>query len=351
MRALVVQPLTQKTSTGPGPAADAVAPTSQLIYTDVPEAPLAAGECRVAVRLAGICRTDIELCQGYAGFAGIPGHEFVGTVRAGAPALIGQRVVGEINVGCGDCPSCLSGLERHCPRRTALGIRGRAGAFADSLDLPARNLLPVPRELADEIAVFCEPLAAALAIFEQVPATAGMRALVLGDGKLGLLVSQVCAARGLLTTLRGRHPGKLALAERWGVNTELTTPGDPVGPRGEPYPLVIECAGRPQALSQALSETAPRGTLVLKSTYAKSTTGPAVHIDWSRVVVDEIRIVGSRCGRFAPALELLANGAIEVTSLIETCLPLSQGVAGFARAQRPGALKVLLRPDAVDRDL
>lgn len=346
MKALVVQPLTQPTAD----LAQGRDDVAELIYTDVPEPPLVAGECRVAVRLAGICRTDIELCQGYARFAGIPGHEFVGTVSAGDAAWLGQRVVGEINVGCGVCPTCQSGLQRHCPTRTALGIVGRPGAFADSLTLPTANLLPVPSALPDEIAVFCEPLAAALSIFEQVPAQSGTRALVIGDGKLGLLVSQVCAQRGLATTLRGRHPRKLALAERWGVRTELaaTSPG-PV-PTNERFPLVIECAGTPQALPQALMWTAPRGALVLKSTYAPSalaTTAAATPtLDWSKVVVDEIRIIGSRCGHFAPALSLLQSGAIDVRSLIEDCLPLSQGVTAFARARQPGAMKILLRPES-----
>jgi threonine dehydrogenase-like Zn-dependent dehydrogenase len=339
MKALVVQPSTQPG--GPAqPASGAI--RSSLLYADVPLPPLAPGECRVAVRLAGICRTDIELCQGYAGFRGTPGHEFVGTVIEGHPALMGRRVVGEINVGCGQCPACLSGLCRHCPERTVLGIRGRSGAFAESLTLPAENLLPVPAELADELAVFCEPLSAALAIFEQLPSHSGTRVLVLGDGKLGLLVSQVCVQRGLLTTLRGRHPRKLALAESWGVQTELSSIGESSVSAGERYPLVIECTGTPQALAQALRQTAPRGVLVLKSTYAATA---AAAVDWSALVVDEIHVVGSRCGRFAPALELLQSGAIDVESLIDDCLPLSQGVAAFAQAGTRGTLKVLLRPD------
>lgn len=354
MKALVVQPSIQRggdrsTATRPdgaSAAADDDPTAATLIYTDVPPPPLSPGECRVAVRLAGICRTDLELCQGYAGFAGIPGHEFVGTIIDGDSARLGQRVVGEINVGCGQCPRCTSGLARHCPSRSALGIVGRPGAFAESLLLPGQNLLPVPREIPDEVAVFCEPLAAALAIFEQLPVPPGTRVLVLGDGKLGLLVSQVCVQHGLVTTLRGRHARKLALAERWGVRAEPFTAAVGPPPASERFPVVIECAGTPQALPQALLHTAPRGTLVLKSTYAPAAAAhSAPTIDWSRVVVDEIRVLGSRCGRFAPALSLLQQGKIDVQSLIDDRMPLSQGVAAFARAGLRGALKVLLYPD------
>ena len=310
-----------------------------LRFAEVPDPPRRPGEVRVGVRLAGICRTDLELLHGYAGFHGIPGHEFVGAVLDHEHALFGRRVVGEINVGCGHCARCAADLERHCPTRTVLGIVGRDGAFADALSLPTRNLLPLPDGVPDEHAVFCEPLAAALALFEGQHIVPGTAILVIGDGKLGLLVAQVCLHMGAQTTLLGRHARKLRLAERWGV-TALQ--GDDGLASGLRFPVVVECSGTAAGLRVAIDRTAPRGTILLKSTYAP--TQPP-DVDWSRIVVDELRIQGSRCGRFAPALQLLARRAIDVDSLIDDCLPLSRGVDAFARASARGALKVLLRPD------
>lgn len=315
----------------------------RLAVVEVAEPPPRPDEVRLGLRLAGICRTDLELVRGYAGFDGIPGHEFVGCVLDRDSPLYGRRVVGEINVGCGSCPLCLSGDERHCPSRSVLGIVGRPGAFAEALSLPARNLLPLPDAVGDEQAVFCEPLAAALAVFEGLHIAPGTRLLVIGDGKLGLLVAQVAAQLGARTSLLGRHARKLGHAARWGVEalTGGPTDGAPPSDRAR-FPVVVECSGTPAGLTQALAHTAPRGSLLLKSTYAP--TQPP-QLDWARVVVDEIRVQGSRCGRFAPALQLLARAAIEVDCLIDDCLPLSQGVAAFARASERGALKVLLRPD------
>lgn len=311
----------------------------RLRVADVPDLPPRRDEVRVGVRLAGICRTDLELVRGYAGFDGIPGHEFVGTVLDPDSPLQGRRVVGEINVGCGCCPLCHASQERHCPARTVLGIVGRAGAFAQALSLPSRNLLPVPDGVSDEQAVFCEPLAAALALFEGQHIAPGTQVLVIGDGKLGLLVAQVAAHMGAKTTLLGRHTRKLQHAARWGVDALQSENSATGGPR---FPVVVECSGTPLGLTQALQHTAPRGTLLLKSTYAPM---QEPQLDWARVVVDEIRVQGSRCGRFAPALQLLSRRAIEVDCLVDGCLPLSQGVAAFAQASERGALKVLLRPD------
>lgn len=319
---------------------DLAQPGGRLLrFAEVPDSPTRPGEVRVAVRLAGICRTDLELVRGYAGFHGIPGHEFVGTVLDHQHALFGRRVVGEINVGCGHCARCAADLERHCPTRTVLGIVGRDGAFAETLSLPARNLLPVPDGVPDEHAVFCEPLAAALALFEGQHIAPGTSILVIGDGKLGLLVAQVCQHMGATTTLLGRHARKLQKAERWGVTALLGDDGLPAKRR---FPVVVECSGSAAGLRVAIDRTAPRGTILLKSTYAP--TQPP-EVDWARVVVDELAIQGSRCGRFAPALQLLARRAIDVDSLIDDCLPLSRGVDAFARASARGALKVLLRPD------
>ena len=311
----------------------------RLCVAEVPDLVPRRDEVRVAVRLAGICRTDLELLRGYAGFCGIPGHEFVGRVLDAESPLYGRRVVGEINVGCGHCPLCAADLERHCPQRTVLGIVGRPGAFAEALSLPTRNLLPVPDTVSDEQAVFCEPLAAALALFEGQHIVPGTRMLVIGDGKLGLLAAQVAAHMGAQTTLLGRHARKLQHAARWGIDV-LHSDGSPV--TAARFPVVVECSGTPAGLTLALQHTAARGTLLLKSTYAP-TQSPT--LDWARIVVDEIRVQGSRCGRFAPALQLLSRRAIQVDCLIDDCVPLSAGIDGFARASQRGALKVLLRPD------
>lgn len=297
---------------------------------------LADGECRVAVRMAGICRTDLELAKGYMNFTGIPGHEFVGSVVEGPERLIGRRVVGEINAACGRCAACRNGMGRHCPDRTVLGIFKRSGAFAQSLALPAANLLPVPDNVTDEDAVFVEPLAAALEIFEQIHVEPGSRMLVPGDGKLGLLVAQVCAHMGARVTLSGRHDKKLAIARRWNVETIRADSPAP----SERYPFVVECTGTPGALATAIESTAPRGTLVLKSTHAPSNPPK---LDWAKIVVDEISIVGSRCGQFAPALRLLTQGKIDVRSLIDHRVPFERCVDAFTLAATKGTLKVLVQ--------
>ena len=297
---------------------------------------LPAGECRVIVRMAGICRTDLELARGYMNFTGIPGHEFVGTVQEGPERLLGRRVVGEINAACGKCAACQNGMARHCANRTVLGIFNRPGAFADSLTLPAANLLVVPDNVSDEDAVFVEPLAAALEIFEQIHVEPGSRMLVIGDGKLGLLIAQMCAHMGARVTLAGRHDKKLAIARRWNIETVR---GDAPA-LADRFPFVVECTGTPGALSQAMAATSPRGALILKSTYAP--TDPP-KLDWARIVVDEISIVGSRCGQFAPALRLLAQGKIDVRSLIDHRVPFERCVEAFALAATKGTLKVLVQ--------
>lgn len=311
-----------------------------MILDDVPPPPLLPGECRVAVRMAGICRTDLELLKGYMDFTGVPGHEFVGTVTDGSERLEGRRVVGEINAACGMCAACAAGLGRHCPERTVLGIFRRSGAFAESLCLPTQNLLTVPDQVSDEEAVFVEPLAAALEIFDQLHVKPGARMLVIGDGKLGLLIAQVCAHHGARVTLVGRHEKKLSIARRWGVEAVLEKERPPEdAARYERFPYVIECTGTPGAFSSALAWTAPRGTIILKSTYAPKETP---QLDWARIVIDEITILGSRCGPFAPALRLLAQGKFDVRSLIDHRKTLEQGVEAFELAGRPGALKVLV---------
>ena len=268
-----------------------VDPPGVLSLRSIPEPGLPPGECRVAVRLAGICRTDLELVKGYMDFSGVPGHEFVGTVTEGPERLMGRRVVGEINAGCGECEECRRRDARHCANRTVLGIFKRPGAFAETLTLPGQCLIPVPDNVSDEEAVFTEPLAAALEIFEQLHVKAGApgtRALVIGDGKLGLLIAQVFAYHGVRVSLLGRHEKKLALARVWGVETIVAEGATPVV--SARYAFVVECTGSPEALALALNATAPRGTLVLKSTYAPSLSPQldrAPQLDWARVVVDD----------------------------------------------------------------
>ncbi len=293
------------------------------------------GEVRIRTLLAGICNTDLEILRGYAGFRGVPGHEFVGTVdEASDPSLLGQRVVGEINAGCGSCETCLAGREHHCPHRTALGIRGRDGALAEYFSLPRANLHRVPDTISDEDAVFVEPLAAACRILEQVHVGPSQRVVVLGDGKLGLLVAQVLALTGSRLLVVGRHPEKLAILARRGIETRV----EGQEPQGS-ADLVVECTGQPGGLAAARRLLRPEGTLVLKSTYH----GP-VEVDFSDMVVDEIRVVGSRCGPFAPALRMLAQGLVDVSSLVEAEYSLDQAQAAFEHAGRKGALKILLRP-------
>ena len=303
-------------------------------------APSRAGEALVRVTLAGVCNTDLEIARGYAGFKGTLGHEFVGLVESapGAPELVGRRVVGEINAGCGACGLCLAGDSRHCPERTVLGIVGRDGAFAEFLQLPAANLLPVPDGVSDERAVFTEPLAAACGITERVPIDADARVAVIGDGKLGLLCAQALKVlTGADVTLVGRHQSKLDIARSRGVRT-LTT-GELTSSHARAFDLTVEASGSPGGFETALKLLRPRGTLVLKSTFHGTT-----ELNAAPVVVDEISIVGSRCGRFAPALELLSRGALETDALVNEVFPLSEGTRAFERAAEPGVLKVLIRP-------
>ncbi len=291
------------------------------------------GEALVRVRLAGICRTDLEVLKGYHDFQGIPGHEFVGEV-VGPPEspLLGQRVVGEINIPCGVCSRCRQGLALHCRDRRVLGLRGINGAFAGYLTLPVANLHPVPSEVPDEAAVFTEPLAAALSVFEAAPASPGQRVLVVGDGKLGLLVSFTMALRGLDTHLVGHHPEHLRLAEPYGIATWLE---DELSP--DDFDLVVEASGSPGGLALALARVRPRGTVVLKTTIAGH-----IPLDPALVVVPEVRLVGSRCGPFPAALRLLEQGWLDPRPLISRIFPLSQGLEALDFARRQGALKVLL---------
>jgi len=300
------------------------------------EKPSNADEAVVRVVLSGICNTDLEIARGYAGFDGTIGHEFVGVVENSADAsLRGRRVVGEINAGCGKCDLCRAGDSRHCASRTVLGIHGRDGAHAEFLQLPTINLLPVPDSVPDEHAVFTEPLAAACGILERGRVAGNDRVAVIGDGKLGLLCAQVLALTGASVLLVGKHSSKLRIAERRGIET--TSP-KLAGKRKRQFDIVVEASGAAPGFALALELLRPQGQLVLKSTFHGKT-----ELDATPIVVDEISIVGSRCGRFSPALDLLKKRAIDVDSLISEEYPLSNGIHAMRRAGTRGVLKVLLR--------
>ena len=298
--------------------------------------PSDAGEALVRVVLSGICNTDLEIARGYAGFNGTIGHEFVGVVEDSPDGeLRGRRVVGEINAGCGKCDLCRTGDSRHCASRTVLGIHGRDGAHAEFLQLPAINLLPVPDNVPDEHAVFTEPLAAACGILERVGIVGEDRVAVIGDGKLGLLCAQVLVLTGASVLLVGKHSSKLRIAERRGIAT--ATPAV-AAKQTRQFDIVVEASGAAPGFALALELLRPKGQLVLKSTFHGKT-----EMDAARIVVDEIAIVGSRCGRFGPALDLLKRRAVDVDSLISEEYPLANGVHAMRRAGTRGVLKVLLR--------
>lgn len=300
--------------------------------------PEAEGECLVRVVLSGICNTDLEIVRGYAGFNGTIGHEFVGVVEscASLPETVGKRVVGEINAGCGKCDLCIAGDSRHCPTRTVLGIHGRDGAHAEYLRLPGSNLIAVPESVSDAEAVFAEPLAAAYGISEQVAIDPKTRVAVVGDGKLGLLCAMTAVLRTAKVTLIGKHPEKMAIAGKRGIETVLLANANSLT---SSFDVVIEASGSESGFATALDLVRPRGKIVLKSTFQGSPKWEA-----ARVVVDEISIVGSRCGRLAPAVELLASKKVNVGDLVSEEYSLADAVAGLDHAGRRGVLKVLLRP-------
>jgi alcohol dehydrogenase len=305
---------------------------SLRLTADRPPPALAPGEALIRPHLAGICNTDIEITRGYMGFRGVLGHEFVGTVVACADeAWLGLRVVGEINAACRACPACRRGDESHCPNRTTLGIDRRDGAMAELLALPTSCLHVVPASVPDEAAVFVEPLAAALEILEQSHVRPSDRVAVVGDGKLGAMIVQVLRLPGCPVTLIGRHPERWPLYERQGVRCLPSH-----SPPAELFDLVVDCTGQPAGLASARRLVRPRGRLVLKSTFAADS-----QLNLTALVVDEIQLIGSRCGPFGPALNLLERGLIATEPLVSAIYPLAQGPAAFRAAQ--GALKVLLR--------
>jgi threonine dehydrogenase-like Zn-dependent dehydrogenase len=296
----------------------------------IPEPP--PGEALVRVVCAGICNTDLELKRGYYPYTGILGHEFVGVVEQGPKHLVNQRVVGEINAVCGQCRFCRTGQPTHCENRTVLGIVNRNGAFAEYLCLPVENLHLVPDNIPTEVATFTEPLAAALEIQQQVQFHSDNKVLVVGDGKLGQLVAQTLALTGCDLFVVGRHRDKLAHLEARGIKTGLS---HEVTDRV--FDISVECTGNSEGFALAHRALRPRGTLVLKSTYAGK-----LSLDMSSLVVDEITLIGSRCGPFGLALELLAQEKVDVQSLIHERYSLADGLIAFERAQTKGVLKVLL---------
>jgi threonine dehydrogenase-like Zn-dependent dehydrogenase len=315
MRALVVDPKLTFLSHYPDPA-----PT--------------AGEAIVRVSLAGVCGTDLELMRGYMGYRGIPGHEFVGRVTdTNDPNLRGQRVVGEINAACGRCSYCRDGLARHCPERTVLGILGRDGAFAEYLRLPNENLLPVPDSIPDESAVFTEPLAAAYEIFEQLVLARDRRVVVLGDGRLGALIALALKREGYLPIVAGHNPEKLGRLASLGLSTSREQD------LKERFDYVVDCTGHGAGMRRATELVKPRGTIVLKSTAAAGTA-----LNLAPVVINEITVVGSRCGRFAPALAALASGRLDPRPLIDGTFPLEEGAAAVEAAAQSSHFKILLKP-------
>ncbi len=317
-------------------------PRAVAVREDYPTPQPGPDEVLIRVLLAGVCATDLEIVRGYLRFAGVPGHEFVGVVLDGPPALHGRRVVADINCPCGACDACRAGQGRHCPHRTVLGIAGRDGAFAELLTVPAANCHVVPEEVSDDAAVFAEPLAAAAHVLDAVTLTPQTRVAVLGTGRLGLLVAQVLRAAcqaappgpGAVHVI-GRNPRTLALCRTWGLEAVALRDLPPQAA----YDVVVECTGAPGGLRLALRLTRPQGTIVLKSTYAEPEP-----VDLAPLVIHEQRLVGSRCGTLPQALDLLRHRAVDVASLVTATYALREGAAALAAAADPAHVKVLIRP-------
>ncbi|MFQ5825001.1 MAG: alcohol dehydrogenase catalytic domain-containing protein [bacterium] len=284
--------------------------------------------------MAGICNTDLEIVKGYMGFEGVLGHEFVGVVeQAPDQKWVSKRVCGEINLGCGECSYCQRGLSRHCPNRTVLGILNHSGAFAEYLTLPLINLHQIPESIPDKSAVFVEPLAGAQEILEQVQIEPNNRVAVVGDGKLGLLICQVIRLTGCKLFLIGKHNRKLSLAKSWGIKA---LPFEQLP--NEKFDIVIEASGSPSGFSTAMNLVRPRGTIVLKSTYHGN-----LELNVAPIVIDEINIVGSRCGPFEAAIRILEQRLVDVECLIDDIYPFNQALQAFERAKQKETLKILLQ--------
>jgi threonine dehydrogenase-like Zn-dependent dehydrogenase len=311
-----------------------VVKSGEVSVQDVPEPVPEKGEVLVKVRLAGVCGTDLEILRGYGGFEGIGGHEFVGTVVGGSSALSGRRVVAEIACICGRCDMCASGLSSHCRRRTVIGIRGRPGVFAELAAIPERNCIAVPDSVSDEEAVFVEPLAAAFQVIRQVKIESRMGVAVLGTGRLGLLTAQVLALAGCRLIAIGRNPKTLGLLDRKRIRTARVEELQ----QFNEYDVVVDCTGSPEGLPLALRLVRPRGTIVMKTTCCT-----VEGVDLTPVVVNEVTVLGSRCGPFSEALNALAQKQIEVISMITRQMPLSEAPEAFKLAALPEHIKILLR--------
>lgn len=295
------------------------------------------GDTLIKVRQAGICATDLEICKGYMGFRGVLGHEFVGRVVSSPDKnLVDRRVAGEINIVCGRCDLCLSGLSSHCRQRSVLGILNHDGAFADYVRLPAVNLHVLPDNVDDDHAVFIEPLAAACQILKQIKLDGRRWVTVLGDGRLGLLCAQVLRNAGCPVRVLGRHPEKLAMCEKWSIRSRQV---QDIVPRHD-QDVVVDCTGSASGFELAMGMVRPRGVIVLKSTFA---AGKPMNL--APVVIDEIQVIGSRCGPFREAIRALVEKSVDVTSLIQRRMRIEQGVEAMQYAARPGVLKVLLTMD------
>jgi threonine dehydrogenase-like Zn-dependent dehydrogenase len=305
-----------------------------LTYTDDYPAPVPVkGEALIRVTHAGICNTDLEITRGYMGFQGIPGHEFAGIVeKTDSKSLIGTRVVGEINISCGSCPECLKNLGNHCRKRSVLGILNKDGIFAEYATLPVNNLHKLPVEVSDEEAVFVEPLAAAFEILEQVSINASHKVCVLGDGKMGILVAQVLSTTGCNLLVSGHHREKLSILDEMDIKTvrKEQLPG-------ARFDIVVDCTGSRTGIETALNIVRPGGTVVVKTTVAKKG-----HVDLNKVVVNEITLIGSRCGPFPAAIKAIKAGSVDLSPLISRTFPLDEGVRAFQYASDKNSLKVVI---------
>ncbi|MDH3974086.1 MAG: alcohol dehydrogenase catalytic domain-containing protein [Deltaproteobacteria bacterium] len=304
---------------------------------NVPPPLPAADEALIRVTCAGICATDLEIIKGYMGFEGILGHEFVGIVEeCSKKNLVAKRVTGEINIACGKCPCCQKNREKHCPERSVLGILDKNGAFAQYLTLPVKNLHLIPDSVSDEEAVFIEPLAAAFEILEQINISHVDKVCVIGDGRLGNLAAQVVAMTGCKLFVEGKYEEKLAILQERGITTRTIANLHPEK-RGD-FDIVIDCTGSSSGMERAMKLVRPEGTIVLKSTLAGERT-----FDFNQLVIDEITLIGSRCGPFEPAIKALENKSADVKPLMSKVFTLENGLEAFDYAAQKGTLKVLLK--------
>jgi alcohol dehydrogenase len=299
------------------------------------------GDCLVRVIRAGVCATDLAITRGYMNYQGVLGHEFVGVVEQGPKAWVGKRVVADINVVCRRCDMCLAGLSPHCRRRTVLGIDGRGGCFADLIAVPERNLYGIPDSVSDAAATFVEPVAAACQVLAQASIEPRMKVTVVGAGRLGLLVAQLLKETGCKLDVVGRRPERLLFCEKKGIQGVLL---DDLVPKQD-RDVVVECSGVPDGLKVAMELVRPRGSIMLKSTYADQDAA-ATPLNLAPIVVHEISLIGSRCGPFPEAINALARQAIDVETMISQTLPIEQGVEALAAAAKPENLKVHLAINA-----